>query len=669
MKIHPFSVILVLAALCPVFAAQAAPSTWALLVGCGKFQNTFISPLKYPGADAQAIRDALVDPGTGAVPADHIKLLVDDQATAANINDAVDNFLKPNVAAGDHVVIFLASHGVAKGTGLDARSYFLPTDVKGLTKPSLEASGIDLQDFSRRLGALPASQFVLFVDACREDPTPGRGVKPNSLTDVLTRDLAVMPTQTNQKALAVTFFACKIGQRAYEDPDHQHGVFTYWILEGLKNGPVPQPPDGSVDMRRLATYVKAKVEDWSKQASDANGIEIDQTPQMEATNDADPVILVRVKRMLNGDPVPPATPDITVSVAARGVTAPAAGSAGDLFQRAVDAELREDWGAAAIGYGETLKLDPTNMEASERLASIRLRQGRNQDAIVALLNLYANHPTDAHALSLLSRAYSVYADMGPGDESGAGDRPAAVAGFGLPKDQGAARGLAHRSADAALKLQMDSEDAQLAEGFALVADDNKGRNKGAAIDAFDKAIFENPQDPVAHFGKGYTIRHFSATIKDADTRKEQLAGAIDELKKALNLRPNYYEAHRELAYCYHLSDETKSAREEYQMADANRGGASDKREVAGEDVAISALLRQEAAGSNGPQQALLMAASDGYLSDAKDITPNLKDALGVLSAVGLNTELRDYLPPDLRNIWDVFHGGGLGGVLHGIHFP
>nr|MDQ2732475.1 caspase family protein [Armatimonadota bacterium] len=106
MRVHPFIPVVILAALCQPAGARAEGSTWALLVGCGKFRNTFISPLKYPGADAQAIHDALVDPKLGAVPASHIKLLVDDDATAANINDAVDNFLKAKVAAGDHVVIF-----------------------------------------------------------------------------------------------------------------------------------------------------------------------------------------------------------------------------------------------------------------------------------------------------------------------------------------------------------------------------------------------------------------------------------------------------------------------------------------------------------------------------------------------------------------------------------
>ena len=157
----------------PVQAAQ----TWALLVGISRYQSPQISSLRFAADDAVAIQQALVDPEWGGLPADHVHLLVDEQATAAHITGAVDGFLKSRVAAGDHVIVFLAGHGVSKGVGLAARSFLLPANVKGLSTAALQSSAVDLRDLSNRLSQLPASQFVVFVDACREDPTPGRGVK------------------------------------------------------------------------------------------------------------------------------------------------------------------------------------------------------------------------------------------------------------------------------------------------------------------------------------------------------------------------------------------------------------------------------------------------------------------------------------------------------------
>jgi uncharacterized caspase-like protein len=91
--------------------------TWALLVGVSDYQNPAITDLKYAAADATGLHKALTDPTLGNLPASQVKMLVDSEATTANIMGAVETFLKPNVKAGDKVLVFLAGHGVAKGVG------------------------------------------------------------------------------------------------------------------------------------------------------------------------------------------------------------------------------------------------------------------------------------------------------------------------------------------------------------------------------------------------------------------------------------------------------------------------------------------------------------------------------------------------------------------------
>jgi len=55
------------------------------------------------------------------------------------------------------------------------------------------------------------------------------------------------------------FFSCKANQRAIEDPDLKHGVFTHFLVEGL-NGKADQPVlgrpgDGIITMSELTSYV------------------------------------------------------------------------------------------------------------------------------------------------------------------------------------------------------------------------------------------------------------------------------------------------------------------------------------------------------------------------------------------------------------------------------
>ncbi len=227
-------------------------------------------------------------------------------------------------------------------------------------------------------------------------------------------------------------------------------------------------------------------------------------------------------------------------------------------------------------------------------------------------------------------------------------------------------GEARRAAESAVQADPNSGEAQLALGFALVATDSKGANKRDALAAFGKAIVLDPRNPATHFGLGCGIRVFAQSEKDDAGRKAELARAVTALNEAVSLRPGYYEAHRELAFCYHLMDDTKAARREYQLANANRGAASDKDEVAGINLALSGLYQQEAQSSQGTKKEQCSAASSGYLDDAKEITPDLKKALTVLAAVGLKSRLTDFLPSELRQVLgelDQLRSGGVKGQI------
>jgi uncharacterized caspase-like protein len=220
----------------PTPVVETGPRTFALLVGVGDYASPAVSDLDFPAVDATALRDALADPALGGVPRERVMLLANEEATRAGILGAVDSFFKPKVKDGDRMIVFLAGHGVTKGIGLAARSWLLPHDVKGFTTPDLNASAVDLKELSLKLGELPASQFAVFVDACREDPTPGRGIKSNALSDVMARSVQV--SSPDRHVDAATIFACSVGQRAYEDSSLKHGVFTHAILQGLRD---PQP--------------------------------------------------------------------------------------------------------------------------------------------------------------------------------------------------------------------------------------------------------------------------------------------------------------------------------------------------------------------------------------------------------------------------------------------
>lgn len=712
----------------------SASTTWALLVGVSKYQAPQIAALKYPAADAGGIRDALTDPQIGALPSSQVHLLTDGEATRARILEGVETFLKPNVKPGDQVIVFLAGHGVAKGVGTDAKSYLLPTDVKGLTTAALASSAVDLRELSNQLGELPAAQFILFVDACREDPTPGRGVRGNVMSDVLSRGIQVVPQDTTRTATSATFFACAVGQRAFEDPTLKHGVFTYYILDGIRSASVPRKPDGAVELGTLASYVQAAVKTWAEKTTNDGIYEIEQTPQCIRTDSDGPMVLVRVKRTLLDAPSPTSTStkvvigtfpegatvtldgakvgsgptlealkkpgEYRVRVEApgyrsvertvkvldgyehqvivrldpeAGVVAPA-GKAGEFYQRSLDAETRQQWEVAVGGYKSVIDSDPKFAPAYERLAELYTRQGRLPDALGVLVEMVAQTPPTAHGYALLSRAYSAFAERenAAGEEpDGDGDRgkkkkgglfgkvknalgkdddkeKAAPGAYVVPKKADEAVALAQKAAAEALKLDKTAPEAHLARGFALTAD-RGGKNKREALDAFGQALFLEPKDAAHHYGLGYGIRSFAQGL-EGKARDAELKRAVASLQEALKLRPDYYEAHRELGFCYHLLDDSAAALREYELADAHRGSASDEDEVASVGVAMSSIHKKEAERSTGAQKRQHEAASEGYFAGAQELRPNLTRALVILDGVGLRSRLTGNLPVSAQDL-------------------
>jgi formylglycine-generating enzyme required for sulfatase activity len=74
------------------------------------------------------------------------------------------------------------------------------------------------------LSVSKAGRRLLIADCCRNDPNVARGRAFGA--NITTGDL-----QDNTAAL----FACKSGQRAFEDPDAKHGVFTKAFLDAIAN--------------------------------------------------------------------------------------------------------------------------------------------------------------------------------------------------------------------------------------------------------------------------------------------------------------------------------------------------------------------------------------------------------------------------------------------------
>src|SRR5262245_23151689 len=436
----------------------ANPNQWALLIGVGDYPGNTVD-LKYPGADARSIKDLLIS--SAGFAENHVRLLTDDgageaRATKQNVFDAIDQYLAPRVQPGHEIIIFLAGHGIVDGVGAQAKSYFLSVDTDIQSKETVARTAIDMEELISKLSALKASQFTLFYDACREDPSPGRGFKGNPLTDVTARILTLTPTRIQQPrpepATSVVFYACQIGERAFESQQLQHGVFTYYILRGLRD--LADRPDGRVEASRLAGYLTENVRKWSQEAKNPFGQ--NQNPTMVASEVRGPVLVARVLPLSGNVPETTAVSgirlttfpeDATISIngqqAGRGtiqkdlppnqytvraelpgfqasetrvnviagyrqeITINLQATGGNSnYEKGVQFERQQLWPQAIASYQQALAEDPNSESVYASLAQIYAKSGRYREAVDLLLVAEQKFPNNALILARRSRVQS-----------------------------------------------------------------------------------------------------------------------------------------------------------------------------------------------------------------------------------------------------------------------
>jgi len=243
-------------------SSLASAEKWALLVGINNYPND-ISPLRYCVADVVAFRDALVN--VAGFKRDKIFLMTDKmegQMEPTNINVVKRlGILAKQVQPQDTFVFYFSGHGIVN----DGSSFLLAVNSDTATQDTLEMSAVPLDRVSKILSLVKAQQLLTVIDACRNNPETGRSGEDNVLTDDFSKGFKIRRSSSNggQPSVSATLYACNVGERAYEWADKGHGVFSYYLLEGLNGEAVNS--QGEVTVTGLAEYTQSKVVKWAEE--------------------------------------------------------------------------------------------------------------------------------------------------------------------------------------------------------------------------------------------------------------------------------------------------------------------------------------------------------------------------------------------------------------------
>ncbi|MDA0902551.1 MAG: caspase family protein, partial [Proteobacteria bacterium] len=177
-----------------------------------------------------------------------------ENATSGQMNQTIDlvTMIVSKLGNKAELIFYYAGHGFPDE--LTKEPYLIPVDVS----TSYLNNAISLDDLYDKFSKTGAKRVLAFVDACFSG-----GARENSL--FVSRGVKINPKMTNISNNLVVFSASSESQSALPYEEQGHGMFTYYLLNKLKES------SGKIPLGELYDYISEEVS--------LNSLKINQTEQ------------------------------------------------------------------------------------------------------------------------------------------------------------------------------------------------------------------------------------------------------------------------------------------------------------------------------------------------------------------------------------------------------
>jgi hypothetical protein len=245
----------------PLIKVKPNKNAYAIVIGIEQYRQ------KLPKAD-YAVNDAkLVGEYLSRVmgyPEENIVTITNEHATKSDFEKYFEQWLVNHIEKDSTLFIYYSGHGAPNPKTGDA--YLVPYDGD----PAFIAqTGYPLKKLYGVLGKLPAKEIVVALDSCFSGgggrSVIARGMRPLVIdlqgSASISRNMAVLSASSGEQTSST-----------YDEKGH--GLFTYFLLKGIKSGNVLKP-DGSIRVKNLYDYLKPQVERIARRQFNN-----EQTPQL-----------------------------------------------------------------------------------------------------------------------------------------------------------------------------------------------------------------------------------------------------------------------------------------------------------------------------------------------------------------------------------------------------
>ncbi|MBK9108768.1 MAG: caspase family protein [Saprospiraceae bacterium] len=199
---------------------------YAVVVGISDYQDKEIPDLRFAHKDAEAFANYLRSSAGGSLDHDHLKVLMNEQATAAQFAIALD-WLWEVVKEGDQVIIYFSGHGDVEKKSLTQPGYLLCWDAPSRVYLAGGALALPMfQDVISTLSVQNKAKVVVITDACRSGKLAGSSVGGSQITGA---NLA------KQYANEIKILSCQPNEYSIEGEQWGggRGAFSYHLIDAL----------------------------------------------------------------------------------------------------------------------------------------------------------------------------------------------------------------------------------------------------------------------------------------------------------------------------------------------------------------------------------------------------------------------------------------------------
>ena len=240
----------------PSIKAKPNKNAYAIVIGIENYRQK-LPKADYAVADAQTVTEYLTK--VMGYPEENVVTLINDRALKSDFEKYFEKWLFNNVEKDSSVFIYYSGHGAPNTKTGDA--YLVPYDGD----PSfIEQTGYSLKKLYESLNKLQAKEIIVALDSCFSGAggksVIAKGARPlvmNLEQDIkLSKNMIVMSASSGDQISST-----------YEEKGH--GLFTYFLLKGIK--------DGITEIGELFDYLKPHVGRTARKVYNN-----EQTPQLIA---------------------------------------------------------------------------------------------------------------------------------------------------------------------------------------------------------------------------------------------------------------------------------------------------------------------------------------------------------------------------------------------------